>query len=160
MAVRGSTHDWTSVTSHQAHPHPPMMVFLLWAPQHPPVGRIWNTHRLVHAGSTRAVTHFWTSVTSHQAQDQPPMTILRERAPQHPPMMVQTGSIGQSNAKYPPQSAEFYITDVKTSHRTNKQKKERKMASEYLVKFFLYEHIYYMCNSLPSESATSYGNME
>ena len=37
----GSTYDWTSVTNHQAQPHPPMMVFLPVAPQQPPA----NTNR-------------------------------------------------------------------------------------------------------------------
>lgn len=37
---------WTSVTSHQAHAHPPTMVVLVLAPQQPPVINIQFNSKL------------------------------------------------------------------------------------------------------------------
>ncbi len=37
IVVTSSDMRWTSVTSHQAHAHPPTMVVLVLAPQQPPV---------------------------------------------------------------------------------------------------------------------------
>ena len=39
-----STYVWTSVTKHQAQPHPPMMVLRFRAPQHPPTNAPRNMH--------------------------------------------------------------------------------------------------------------------
>ena len=39
-----STYVWTSVTKHQAQPHPPMIVLRFRAPQHPPTKAPRNMH--------------------------------------------------------------------------------------------------------------------